>query len=83
MKNGSPGVRELTAEVGVMGSPEVDAAGSVGDVEEMGDEYGFTLYDSAENEIAAFAFHNEREARIAHKMMEAVVTMALAVSPAA
>jgi hypothetical protein len=65
-----------------MTSLEGIEAGSVSDVAEMGDEWGFTLYDSSEREIAAFAFHNEREARIARKMLEAVVTMALAISPA-
>ena len=47
----------------------------------MGDEREFTLYDSNELEIAAFAFHNEREVKITRKMLEAVVTMALAIPP--
>jgi hypothetical protein len=66
----------------MIGRTGIDLAGSVSDVEVFGDEWGFTLYDTAEREIAAFAFRDEREAQIARKMLEAVVTMAVAISPA-
>jgi hypothetical protein len=47
-----------------------------------GDEWAFTLYDVQEREIAAFVFHDERDARQAHKMMQDIVARTVAISPA-
>jgi hypothetical protein len=57
-------------------------AGHVGDVAQLGDEWAFTLFDHEEREIAAFVFHDEREARQAHKAMQDIVARSIAISPA-
>ena len=50
-----------------------EAVGSVSDVGQLGDEWGFTLYDGQEREIVAFAFESEKDARTAAKMMQDIV----------
>jgi hypothetical protein len=70
---------EFFAASGVIALVVVEALGDVG---QLGDEWAFTLYDALEREIAAFVFHDERDARQAHKMMQDVVARAMAVSPA-
>ena len=42
---------------------EGEHVGSIGDVGPLGDEWAFTLRDSREREVAAFVFHDERDAR--------------------
>jgi hypothetical protein len=61
---------------------EGEQAASVGDVGQLGDEWAFTLFDQEEREIAAFVFHDEREARQAAKMMQDIVARAVAVAVA-
>jgi len=57
-------------------------AGSLSDVGELGDEWGFTLYDVHGEELLAFAFSTEQVARTAHKMMSHIVIEAVAIVPA-
>jgi hypothetical protein len=46
---------------------------SIGDVGRLGDEWGFTLFDGAERELAEFLYPTEDEARQAQKAMRLVV----------
>jgi hypothetical protein len=66
-----------------MASTEGEEAGSVGDVEQIGDEHGFTLYGVDEEEICHFAFHTAADARRWQKAMQALVAEAAAIVPAA
>jgi hypothetical protein len=56
------------------------AAGSVGDIDRLGDEWALTLFDTKDREIAAFVFQTERDARKAHRMMQDIVARSVAVS---
>ncbi len=57
-------------------------AGSVGDVGQLGDEWSFMLYDSAEHELLAFVFAEEGEARRAAKAMQEILAGVAALAPA-
>ena len=56
-------------------------AGSLSEVGELGDEWGFTLYDANGEELVAFIFHDEKTARTAHKMLSHVAIEATAIGP--
>ncbi len=57
-----------------------EVAGRVGDVRQHGDKWGFTVYDRMSRELCAFAFHSERDARQAAKMMQDILARAASVS---
>lgn len=65
-----------------MATMEGEETGSVGDVEQIGDEHGFTLYGADEEEICYFAFHTAADARHWQKAMQALVAEAVAIVPA-
>jgi hypothetical protein len=58
---------------------EGEPVGSVSDIASLGDEWGVTVYDAKDREIAAFAFHTEIDARRAAKAMQSIVADAVAV----
>ena len=57
-------------------------AGSLGDVGQLDEEWGFTLYDVHGDELLYFSFETETKARTAHKMMLHVVFEAMAIASA-
>jgi hypothetical protein len=56
-------------------------AGSLSDVGELGDEFAFTLYDVHGEELLAFVYATEHDARAAHKMMSEALWRAMAICP--
>ena len=62
--------------------PEGGAAGSVGEVGPIGDEWAFTLFDNTDRELLAFVFMEEGEARRAAKAMQEILAGVAALAPA-
>ena len=56
-------------------------AGRISDVEPMGNGFGFTLKDSEDVPAVEFIYADERRARAAAKMMQAVLADAVAIAP--
>jgi hypothetical protein len=52
---------------------------SLSDIDRLDNEWGFTLYDHVGEELLAFVFSSETEARSAHKMMQHVTLSAKAI----
>ena len=59
---------------------EDGAAGSVSDVDEIGDEYGFTLLDGDGRRIAAFVFATEETAGAWRKLMKKMIDETVAIA---
>jgi hypothetical protein len=74
------GCARTTSEGEMM--PEGGAAGSVGEVGPIGDEWAFTLFDNTGRELLAFVFTEEGEARRAAKAMQEILAGVAALAPA-
>ena len=60
----------------------IDKAGSVSGINAMEAEWGFTLYDEQERQIAAFSFQLRDDAVKARRALTDLVAKATAISPA-
>jgi hypothetical protein len=63
-----------------MAGLEADA-GSLSDAGELGNEWAFTLYHVHGDELMAFGYRTEHDARAAHKMMNEALWRAMAICP--
>lgn len=63
-----------------MATHESEPAGCVGAIEPVGDDFGFSLFDSADRSVSVLVFHTEEEAQRAAKVLQTVVERAVAVT---